>query len=138
MEHAEVVLKALEKYEEGRYEIVGGERWEDIEHEDKDPVKYDEETTSAGDDDVECEMVVCMVYGYGFLRNNDAILLRCVGKERKDGTAYADLDEWLPKKVFRHQRLWGEREQVEMIQRRWCAVWSDKLYCYYVRRITDE
>jgi len=141
MEYAEMVLSAIKDYEgenEGvRYEVVGVEMWEDLPS-GLDAEGYDGNTgwdyEPEEDKDKEHEVYACVIEMGMCIRQ--AILLRSVGEERKDGTAYGGLDTWLPKNVFANT-LWSRKEQIKLLQKRFADINDDRLFFYHVRVIEE-
>jgi len=147
MEHAEVVLSAIKNYEGGnegvRYEVLGVEMWEDLPS-GLDAEEYDgdvswgyngEERDEYGyRKQVEYEVYACVIAkGEGWER---ATLLRSVGREQKDGTAYGGLDAWLPKNAF-GKDIWSEEEKIKLLQKRFADINDDYLRFYHVRVIEE-
>lgn len=146
MEFKEAVLSAIKDYEGEseavRYEVVGVDMYEDL-PEGMDAVDYDGEVgwNDIGElGEVEYEVYACVIHtGMGFCERefSEATLLRSVGRERKNGTAYRRLDAWLPKNAF-GEGIWSKEEQVKLLQKRFAYIHECRLFFYHVRVITDE
>ncbi len=140
MEFKEAVLSAIKDWEgesEGvRYEVVGVEIYEDLPK--VCPVDYDGEVglnyKNKREDDEEYEVYACVLHKVDVIH---ATLLRSVGREREDGTAYGGLDAWLPKNAF-GVGIWSKEQQVKMLQERFADINDDRLFYYHVKVITDE
>jgi hypothetical protein len=139
MEFKEAVLSAIKDYEGEseavRYEVLGVEIYQDL-PKGVDAVDYDGEVgwNYNGENDEEYEVYACVLHKGDVIH---ATLLRSVGKERKDGTAYGGLDAWLPKNAF-GVGIWSREQQVQLLQKRFAEINDDRLFFYHVRVITDE
>ena len=136
MEFKEAVLSAIKDYEGEseavRYEVFGVEIYQDL-PKGVDAVDYDGEV-GWDYNGKENEVYACVLHKGDVIH---ATLLRSVGKERKDGTAYGGLDAWLPKNAF-GVGIWSKMQQVELLQKRFADINDDSLFFYHVRVITDE